>query len=55
MKYAIDPKAFESNYGKVKADPGELWKRSARPRAQVYQWDRKSTYIPGRPSSTASR
>jgi len=29
MKYAIDPKAFEANYGKVKADPGDLWKKSS--------------------------
>jgi aconitate hydratase len=44
MKYAMDPKAFESNYGKVKADPGELWKKVGSVSGQVYTWP-KSTYI----------
>ncbi|MGE5162048.1 MAG: aconitate hydratase AcnA, partial [Betaproteobacteria bacterium] len=44
MKFAMDPKAFESNYGKVKADPGELWKKVGSVSGQVYTWP-KSTYI----------
>jgi aconitate hydratase len=44
MKAALDPKAFEANYGKVKADPGELWKKVGSVSGQVYTWP-KSTYI----------
>jgi aconitate hydratase len=44
MKYAMDPKAFEANYGKVKSDPGELWKKVGSVSGQVYTWP-KSTYI----------
>src|SRR5512134_747794 len=44
MKFAMDPKAFESNYGKVKADPGDLWKKVGSVSGQVYTWP-KSTYI----------
>ena len=44
MKHAMDPKAFEANYGKVKADPGELWKKVGSVSGQVYTWP-KSTYI----------
>ena len=25
LKTALDPVAYESNYSKVKSDPGELW------------------------------
>jgi aconitate hydratase len=44
MKAALDPQAFEANYGKVKADPGELWKKVGSVAGQVYTWP-KSTYI----------
>src|SRR5512134_708599 len=44
MRYAMDPKAFEANYGKVKADPGDLWKKVGSVSGQVYTWP-KSTYI----------
>ncbi|MDH5207095.1 MAG: aconitate hydratase [Burkholderiaceae bacterium] len=44
MKFAMDPKAFESNYGKVKADPGALWKKVGSVSGQVYTWP-TSTYI----------
>ncbi|HQR20468.1 MAG TPA: aconitate hydratase [Burkholderiaceae bacterium] len=44
MKAALDPKAFETNYGKVKADPGELWQKVGGVSGQVYTWP-KSTYI----------
>jgi aconitate hydratase len=44
MKAALDPQAFEANYGKVKSDPGELWKKVGSVSGQVYTWP-KSTYI----------
>jgi aconitate hydratase len=44
LKHAMDPKAFAANYGKVKADPGELWKKVQSSSGQVYSWP-KSTYI----------
>ena len=44
MKYAMDAKAFAANYGKVKKDPGELWKKVQGVDGQIYNWP-KSTYI----------
>ncbi len=44
LKHAMDPRAFAANYGKVKADPGELWKKVPSRSGQVYSWP-KSTYI----------
>jgi aconitate hydratase len=44
MRYAMDPKAYEANYGKVKADPGELWQKVGSVAGQVYTWP-TSTYI----------
>jgi aconitate hydratase len=44
MKAALDPQAFEANYGKVKSEPGELWKKVGSVSGQVYTWP-KSTYI----------
>jgi aconitate hydratase len=44
MKAALDPQAFEANYGRVKTDPGELWKKVGSVSGQVYTWP-KSTYI----------
>jgi len=44
LRHAMDAKAFAANYGKVKADPGELWKKVQSSSGQVYSWP-KSTYI----------
>ena len=44
LKTALDPVAYESNYSKVKSDPGELWKKVGSVSGQVYTWP-KSTYI----------
>jgi aconitate hydratase len=44
MKAAMDPQAYEANYGKVKSDPGELWKKVGSVSGQVYTWP-TSTYI----------
>jgi len=54
MKFAMDPKAFESNYGKVKADPGELWKKVGSVSGRSIRGRSRPT-SPGRRSSTASR
>jgi aconitate hydratase len=44
MKYAMNGKAFKSNYDKVASDPGKLWKKIAGVKGQVYDWP-ASTYI----------
>jgi aconitate hydratase len=44
MRHAMDPQAFEANYGKVRSEPGELWTRVGSVTGQVYTWP-KSTYI----------
>jgi len=44
LKHAMNPKAFQANYGKVKSDPGELWQKIKGVSGQVYNWP-KSTYI----------
>ncbi|MDX3905683.1 MAG: aconitate hydratase AcnA [Pigmentiphaga sp.] len=44
MKYALDPKAFKSNYAQVKTNPGKLWQEIEGVAGQVYTWP-KSTYI----------
>jgi aconitate hydratase len=44
MSQAMNPRTFQANYGKVKKDPGELWKRIEGGGGQVYGWP-KSTYI----------
>jgi aconitate hydratase len=44
MKLAMDPKAFQANYGKVKSKPGKLWDDVKGSQGQVYDWP-KSTYI----------
>ncbi len=44
MKHAMDPHAYQANYGKVKSDPGELWNKVGSVSGQVYSWP-KSTYI----------
>jgi len=44
MKLAMDPKAFEANYAKVKTQPGALWEKIGSSAGQTYNWPR-STYI----------
>ncbi|HUL63901.1 MAG TPA: aconitate hydratase AcnA [Burkholderiaceae bacterium] len=44
MKLAMDPKAFEANYSKVKTQPGALWEKIGSSSGQTYNWPR-STYI----------
>ncbi len=44
LKHAMDPQAFAANYGKVKSEPGELWRRIESVTGQVYAWP-PSTYI----------
>jgi len=44
MKHAMNPKAFQANYGNVKSKPGELWEKVEGGSGQVYAWP-KSTYI----------
>jgi aconitate hydratase len=44
MKHAMNPKAFQANYGNVRKNPGELWQKIEGGSGQVYGWP-KSTYI----------
>jgi aconitate hydratase len=44
MKQAMNPKAYQANYGNVKKSPGELWQKIEGGSGQVYNWP-KSTYI----------
>jgi aconitate hydratase len=44
LKFAMNPKAFQANYAKVKSEPGELWGRIKGVSGQVYDWP-PSTYI----------
>ena len=44
MKFAMNGKAFRENYGKVKSDPGELWKKIRGVSGETYNWP-ASTYI----------
>ncbi|HET9206733.1 MAG TPA: aconitate hydratase AcnA, partial [Burkholderiaceae bacterium] len=44
LKHAMNPKAFQANYGKVKTEPGELWSAIKGVAGQVYDWP-SSTYI----------
>ncbi|HEX6019353.1 MAG TPA: aconitate hydratase, partial [Burkholderiaceae bacterium] len=44
LKFAMNPKAFQANYGKVKSEPGELWGQIKGVTGQVYDWP-SSTYI----------
>jgi aconitate hydratase len=44
MKHAMNPKAFQANYGNVRKNPGELWQKIEGGSGQVYSWP-KSTYI----------
>jgi len=44
MKQAMNPKAYQANYGNVKNNPGDLWQKVEGGMGQVYGWP-KSTYI----------
>jgi aconitate hydratase len=44
MKYAMNARAFRSNYAKVKSDPGQLWKGIEGVAGDTYNWP-TSTYI----------
>ena len=44
LKYALDPKAFEANYGQVKSNPGKLWENIKGVNGDTYNWP-DSTYI----------
>ncbi len=45
LKYALDPKAFEANYGQVKSNPGKLWENIKGVTGETYDWQADSTYI----------
>ncbi len=44
LKHAMNPKAFQANYAKVKTEPGALWSDIKGVAGQVYDWP-SSTYI----------
>ena len=44
LKFALDPKAFQANYGQVKSNPGELWEHIKGVTGDTYNWP-DSTYI----------
>jgi len=44
LKYALDPDAFEANYGQVKTNPGKLWENIKGVTGDTYNWP-DSTYI----------
>ena len=44
LKYAMDPRAFQSNYLQVTSNPGELWQKVQGGTGQTYAWP-DSTYI----------
>ncbi|MEJ6024020.1 aconitate hydratase [Ramlibacter sp. PS4R-6] len=44
LKYAMDGKAFQANYGNVKSKPGKLWLDIHGVSGETYNWP-KSTYI----------
>lgn len=44
LKHAMNPKAFQANYAKVKSEPGALWGAIHGVSGQVYDWP-SSTYI----------
>jgi len=44
IKHALDPKAFQANYGQVKTNPGKLWKNIQGVVGDTYNWP-DSTYI----------
>ncbi|TFY96959.1 aconitate hydratase [Ramlibacter rhizophilus] len=44
MKYAMNGKAYQDNYGKVKSQPGALWEQIQGVAGETYAWP-TSTYI----------
>ncbi|MBV7486668.1 aconitate hydratase AcnA [Bordetella sp. BOR01] len=44
IKHALDPKAFQANYGQVKSNPGKLWENIKGVTGETYNWP-ESTYI----------
>ncbi|MBE7418796.1 MAG: aconitate hydratase AcnA [Ideonella sp.] len=48
LKHAMNPKAFQANYAKVKTEPGALWGAIKGVTGQVYDWP-ASTYIANPP------
>ena len=44
IKHALDPKAFQENYGQVKTNPGKLWENIKGVTGDTYNWP-ESTYI----------
>jgi aconitate hydratase len=44
LKYALDPQAFQTNYGQIKTQPGQLWEHIKGISGEVYTWP-ESTYI----------
>ncbi|CAP43707.1 aconitate hydratase AcnA [Bordetella petrii] len=44
LKFALDPDAFQANYGQVKSKPGKLWENIKGVTGETYNWP-ESTYI----------
>jgi len=44
LKFALDPDAFQANYGQVKSKPGKLWENIKGVTGETYNWP-DSTYI----------
>src|SRR5690606_34350256 len=44
IKHALDPEAFQANYGQVKSNPGKLWENIKGVTGDTYNWP-ESTYI----------
>jgi len=44
LKFALNPKAFRTNYGQVKSNPGDLWENIKGVTGETYNWP-DSTYI----------
>ncbi|SAI72422.1 aconitate hydratase [Bordetella ansorpii] len=44
LKFALNPEAFQQNYGQVKSNPGKLWENIKGVTGETYDWP-ESTYI----------
>ncbi|ARP94896.1 aconitate hydratase AcnA [Bordetella genomosp. 13] len=44
LKFALNPEAFQQNYGQVKTNPGKLWENIKGVTGETYDWP-ESTYI----------
>jgi len=44
LKYALNPQAFQNNYGQIKTQPGQLWEHIKGVSGDIYSWP-ESTYI----------